>query len=174
MQAGPPATTAVWHVGRGKALRAGKDSPVVRIFNYTCEAGSDTAVKVSDFKDKKVNIVADTSINDSLNQKWYNFLKDKGYTNDEAKVCVFPARHASRQAVLLALRAGSLAFRFWIIGGGVRGSVISLAGVGCRRWGVGICVDFSFSIMYNIIRINHKSYDCKKAKKVDKKWVFNR
>lgn len=71
-----------------------KENPVVRIFNYTCDADSVSAVKVGNFKtvtNGSVNL-AGIVIDPSLGQKWYNFLKDKGFTNDDAKVCVFQPR----------------------------------------------------------------------------------
>ena len=71
-----------------------KDSPVVRIFNYTCDTDNGPTVEVSDFKDKKIgdtDIAEGVFIDDTLSLKWYNFLIDKGY-KDTSKVCVFQPR----------------------------------------------------------------------------------
>jgi hypothetical protein len=52
-------------------------------------------VKVSDFKDKTIGdtgIAVGVSIDDTLSQKWYNFLIDKGYDKPTDTVCVFQPR----------------------------------------------------------------------------------
>ena len=59
-----------------------KDSPVIRIFNYTCDA--DDAVLIT--------TLAGTYTDKSLGQKWYNFLKDEKGLTDTSKVCVFQPR----------------------------------------------------------------------------------
>ena len=70
-----------------------KDSPVIRIFNYTCDVDNGQAVAVKDFKTVTNNSInlAGISIDESLGKKWYNFLIDKGYENDDL-VCVFQPR----------------------------------------------------------------------------------